>query len=284
MTSGRPQNAGGWEERILPGVSPSQTLSEHLARYEVASRFGPGRILGAACGVGYGTALLHEAGARQVIGVDISIEACRHGLKAYGASVVCGDATTLPFASEIFDLVVSFETVEHVSDPAQLLSELNRVCKTNGMLITSVPNKRVYPPGNPFHLHEFGRGDILRLIERNGFTANTIMGQAFRPYPAVLARRAVVRCVPGLRRIAKLWRAFRRRRARLIGSQPGGDTPRWDGRPQSPHRGVVPEQIKAIRGSSWLRAPTYFIVIATKRKRVSNEAERSRATAKPGVA
>lgn len=46
----------------------------------------------------------------------------------------------LPFASSLFDIVVSVETIEHVENPYQLIREFSRVLKTNGFLIITTPN------------------------------------------------------------------------------------------------------------------------------------------------
>lgn len=47
----------------------------------------------------------------------------------------------LPFEDGYFDLVISYEVLEHVWDEGLALAEINRVLKTGGELIISVPNK-----------------------------------------------------------------------------------------------------------------------------------------------
>jgi len=152
-------------ERVVPGKSPDDIYQEHLNRYVFASRFTNGKnVLDAACGSGYGTAYLLENGmACQVFGVDLSEDAVRYAEDRYGQhkiSFVCADVASLPFPNEFFDIVVSFETIEHLVDRTRYLAECKRVLKPGGLFICSSPNKKVYSPYsekplNSFHTVEF---------------------------------------------------------------------------------------------------------------------------------
>jgi 2-polyprenyl-3-methyl-5-hydroxy-6-metoxy-1,4-benzoquinol methylase len=66
-----------------------------------------------------------------------------------------GDVRELPFGDGMFDLVVCFETIEHVADPERLLAELRRVMAGDGLLFVSTPNKREYLVENELHKREF---------------------------------------------------------------------------------------------------------------------------------
>lgn len=115
----------------------------HLGRYEFAREHASGlRVLDAACGTGYGSALLAGV-AGSVDGVDLSREAVAWATRNYGSSntsfhAACVEFT--PFAPDRFDLVVSFETLEHTLSPATALWEFVRVMKPGGCGIFSVPN------------------------------------------------------------------------------------------------------------------------------------------------
>ena len=54
-----------------------------------------------------------------------------------------------------FDLVVCFEVIEHLEEPDAALRELERVVAADGVVLVSSPNRDVYEPGNPHHLHEY---------------------------------------------------------------------------------------------------------------------------------
>jgi SAM-dependent methyltransferase len=161
-------------ERYLPGI-PGEIAYEHWHRYAFALRFAAGRrVLDAACGEGYGTALL-AAVAADAIGVDIDAAAVAHARARYGDRARLryeeGPVTALPFADAAFDLVVSCETIEHLAadDQPRMLAEFARVLAAGGILLLSSPNKRRYSDErnytNPFHRHELYRDDLARLLD-----------------------------------------------------------------------------------------------------------------------
>lgn len=171
----------------------SELWGEHRSRYRFAARLASGkRVLDAACGVGFGARMLAEAGARQVVGVDLSNEALA---EARATSVgrppllTQADLEHLPFPSASFDLVVSMETIEHVAQPEQVVSEFARCLVAGGTLVLSTPN-RLYRPGpdgrprNPYHLREYAPEELERLLEP--WFEVALYGQVVdQAYPAV---------------------------------------------------------------------------------------------------
>ena len=130
---------------MVPESAAAATFWEHAYRYAFASRFVAGkRVLDIACGEGYGAAALQKTGAIQVIGVDISEPACFHARNKYGLDARLGGAEQIPLPDNSVDVVVSFETIEHVHDPGRFLDECARVLGLGGRLIISTPNKEVY--------------------------------------------------------------------------------------------------------------------------------------------
>lgn len=137
----------------------------HVARYALLRPICAGRrILDIACGEGYGSALLARWGAREVVGADISTEAIEAAQLHFSHPEVRflqGDAeqaATLLRDEPPFDLVVSFETVEHVADPTALLTGLRRLCAPGGTIVLSCPNDpAALPPDavNPYHLRTY---------------------------------------------------------------------------------------------------------------------------------
>ena len=143
-------------ERLIPEAYQGElVLAEHLARYILAARLARGRrVLDAASGEGYGSAILAAAGAAQVVGVDVDEQAVEHARGRYGLDFRVGDVADLPFAPGDFDLIVSFETIEHVADPERVLDGFARVLGDDGLLIVSTPNADEYRVENEFHVRE----------------------------------------------------------------------------------------------------------------------------------
>lgn len=160
----------GAVERFVPEDARGTMIEvEHQARYRWALPAVRGRrVLDAGCGVGYGTALMTESGAAQAIGVDISRDAIRQAHDQFGhrGGFVVADLAELPFADDFFDVVICFEAIEHVEDPERVLDELRRVLDDDGFILLSTPNRSVYPPGNPFHVHEYLPDEFEQALAR----------------------------------------------------------------------------------------------------------------------
>lgn len=158
----------GYTERMMPEQAHARVFREHVARYRFAKDFVRGkRTLDIACGEGYGAAGLAKAGASSVVGVDLSPEACEHARRKYGLDARQGSAEAIPLPDRSVDVVVSFETIEHVENPAKFLDECARVLEADGLLIVSTPNRPVYSgesPKNPYHQVEFDEREFRDLL------------------------------------------------------------------------------------------------------------------------
>jgi SAM-dependent methyltransferase len=171
-------------ERMQPEASDRSTFWEHLYRYAFAARYAPARrVLDVACGTGYGSAALREAGAENVVGIDASAEACEFAIRKYGIDARIGDAESLALGSASFDLVVSFETIEHLANPRRFLDECHRVLRPGGVAIVSTPHKTNYreiTPHNPFHFHEFEPDEFVRECRQRFAQTNFFTQRPFR--------------------------------------------------------------------------------------------------------
>jgi SAM-dependent methyltransferase len=159
--------------------------AEHRARYWWATPWVQGKdVLDAGCGVGYGTRLLAEHNPARLVGVDLSAEALSHG-PADSAELVEGDVRELPFPPDSFDLVVCFEVIEHVDGHERVLDEMRRVLRPGGTLLISSPNRDVYAPGNPHHVHEFVPEELREALGRR-FRHVALHGQYVRLASAIV--------------------------------------------------------------------------------------------------
>jgi len=177
----RREEDDGYAERIHPGGVPRGILSLHQTRYEFAKPCCAGKIvLDVASGMGYGAYLLAEA-ARQVTGIDCdqaTIEYAHRYYKRSNLTYLIGDAMALPFPKASYETVVSFETLEHLSDIPLFFSEVRRVLKPNGIYVVSTPKvrKTTSRPKNPHHTVEYSAEDFRVLLERY-FSAAELYGQ-----------------------------------------------------------------------------------------------------------
>ena len=157
-------------ERFLPEVRGA-IFYEHWHRYAaVAPLVGGKRVLDAACGEGYGSALL-AGRAAQVTGVDLSPAAVDHATQRYARGnlrFVAGSVTALPLPDASVDVVVSFETIEHLEPQAAMLAEFRRVLAADGVLVISSPNRPVYNEAggeaNHYHVRELDRDELGALL------------------------------------------------------------------------------------------------------------------------
>lgn len=170
-------------ERFTPECE-REIWHEHMHRYVFARSFcGARRVLDAACGEGFGSSLLGEVATR-VTGIDISRDAIDHARSRYGRpgklDFEIADCCALPFEDDSFDVVVSFETLEHLSGQQEMLSEFRRVLNREGLLILSSPDKAEYSDkqgfDNPFHVRELYRYELESLISSH-FAHFRLLGQ-----------------------------------------------------------------------------------------------------------
>ncbi|MDP1560451.1 MAG: class I SAM-dependent methyltransferase [Pirellulaceae bacterium] len=141
----------------------------HLDRYVFAATYCRTlRVADIACGTGYGSEHLKKVGgASRVVGVDICPEAIQYAVTQHGGEgldfrTAPGEATGLEDAS--CDVVVSFETIEHVPDDRALLAEFARILAPGGRLVCSTPN--LWPLAiAPHHVREYDRQQFVSVLQ-----------------------------------------------------------------------------------------------------------------------
>ena len=145
--------------RSFPQVFVSSVWATHndsrpirTALHDCLQRLAPGKR---GLNVGSGDTNLHPA----VINLDANPSANSH---------VCGLAERLPLADNVFDLVITQETLEHVRDPFKAIQEMWRVLRPGGILYCQTPFVIGYHPG-PTDFWRFTREGIQELVEQGGF-------------------------------------------------------------------------------------------------------------------
>jgi SAM-dependent methyltransferase len=161
-------------ERVTPGTeSWNEYGEEHLQRYHFFKSYYSGRsVIDAACGTGYGTSFIAESGAAKATGIDISKDAVDFASKHFRHSVLhyrefdCNQINEFGHNAE---LVISFETIEHLHDPEVFIRNVAETLLPGGIFICSTPNKdRLSGAGhfNPFHPSELPWHEFKNLFEK----------------------------------------------------------------------------------------------------------------------
>jgi GT2 family glycosyltransferase/SAM-dependent methyltransferase len=169
-------------ERFVP-TEQGVIRQEHLHRYAWCLPLVEGKdVLDVASGEGYGSAMLASK-ARSVCGVDISHEVVAHAAERYATlgnlAYLQGSAAAIPLADNSVDVVVSFETIEHLLEQEEMMSEIRRVLRPHGILVMSSPNKEAYSDQagyhNDFHVKELYQDELESLVARY-FPASRLCG------------------------------------------------------------------------------------------------------------
>jgi ubiquinone/menaquinone biosynthesis C-methylase UbiE len=242
-------------ERIVPGKTVEALFREHEERYVFAGQHVAGKdVLDVACGTGVGTEYLRIAGASRVWGLDIDPGAIAYAKSRYaGCEFAECEATSLCLPDESVDVVVSFETLEHLKDQRKFITECWRVLRSGGMLICSTPNTTIYgwQGTNPFHIHELSTREFKGLLG-SYLCEVRLFSQAEQIYPAFVLKRIASRVVDRLR----LKEAIKR----ILGMKapPPGMRGEFSAE-RSAACGIQP-----YRGA-WMIQPTYVVAVGRKR-------------------
>jgi ubiquinone/menaquinone biosynthesis C-methylase UbiE len=182
-------------ERFVPGSSPKRLEDEHVERYRFAAQFARDKtVLDIACGTGYGSFMLIQAGARRVDGVDVAPDAIQYAQAHYTAPNLCfavGDIVSFA-PDKHYDLITCFETIEHVADYRHALHNLYQVLDRGGTLVISSPNRPITSPyartlgdkpSNRFHIQEFTVDELMNELRTQQFVVDRSQVFAQRPQP-----------------------------------------------------------------------------------------------------
>jgi O-antigen biosynthesis protein len=180
-------------EQFVPGNTGNRLLEEHYERYRFAMSFAENKnVLDIACGTGYGTNMLSKK-ANTAVGVDVSKDSIDFAKKNYTGTNLKYIAASVEeplFPKDSFDVICSFETIEHLQDELRrkYLANLKNWLKQNGTLILSTPNKMITSPFtekplNTYHVLEFTKIALLNELAPY-FAITEILGQ--RPIRKIL--------------------------------------------------------------------------------------------------
>lgn len=168
-------------ERIIPDESCSSKeryllYLRSLFAYEFASGYikSPARVLEVGYGDGYGTVYLaRKLPMCQFCAIDLAASLSDISTNKYrldNCHFVSYDGNRIPYEDRAFDVIVSFQVIEHVADVDAYLHEMIRVLKPDGRIIISTPNRshrlaEGQTPWNRYHLREFSAQQLKFVLE-----------------------------------------------------------------------------------------------------------------------
>lgn len=164
---------------------------EHVHRYNYSLKHfikKTDRVLDIACGTGFGSELIAKHTQNDVIGGDIAqdaIDFCQANLNQSNLKFQQMDGTQLPFEDNYFDVITSFETIEHTTAYDEMIKEFKRTTKQDGLIVLSTPNFVINSPTgevtNPFHTQEWNYEGFVDFLNKH-FNKYELFGQKYSRY------------------------------------------------------------------------------------------------------
>ncbi|MHC4660374.1 MAG: class I SAM-dependent methyltransferase [Planctomycetota bacterium] len=200
LRDGTPEKGQTWrDENVEERLSLCAVQTIGTAILEHTDSAGP--VLEAGCGLGRWVIYLKEKGC-DIIGIDIARDALKL-ISGHDSSIklAAADIESLPFPDETFGAVISLGVVEHLEHGAEkALSEFSRVLKKDGALLLAVPYQNItrtmmlrpirWVAGKiitgmrgprPFAEYRYLRREVVRMVERAGFSVEKIEADDFTP-------------------------------------------------------------------------------------------------------
>lgn len=161
-----------------------ETDASAVKRYEFAVYFiePTDCVLDVSCGEGYGSAILSKV-AKQVEGIDYSREAIEIAKRKYhhisNTTFFEDDAQTLRTQRDgSKDMIVSFETIEHLKRPEAFIKKCYDILKPGGLILLSTPNESWSTHTYKYHISELKPAQLINLLKAQSFTIEKCYGEA----------------------------------------------------------------------------------------------------------
>ncbi len=170
-------------ERILLEKETPLMIARHFCAYEFAKDFvGDKEILDIGCGEGYGSDYLADY-AKCVQGIDYDKDVIDYAKNKYhkdNLKFIVLDINNLDTLNKKYDVICSFQNIEHIKDTEKLLKNISSLLNDNGVFICSTCNMKDASPGcstpfNKFHVREY-LFDEFKVLFGSQFNSVEISG------------------------------------------------------------------------------------------------------------
>ncbi len=179
-----------------PGYLDFWIKCEHLGRYLFVKDFLKSKqitkyVLDLACGFGYGTEVLAEI-CNEVIGIDNNPEVFQFlqnkfshhtNIKIFQEDLETYDITRFRFQHNPPNIIVCFETLEHLANPQKIIEQFHKLLPSRGYLFLSIPNDTYESlddngePVSQFHKVSITKEEMETMIVDSGFEIIQKLGQ-----------------------------------------------------------------------------------------------------------
>jgi len=164
----------------------------------------PLKVLDLGCGIGtYSEEMIRKG--HRVTSIDISKEALFISKKRGIRNLIQSSASDLPFKSNLFDVILFIDVIEHIKEPEKALVEIHRILRRKGLLILatqypSILGKYIYMR-DPTHQKIFTVKEITVLLSSTNFRDIYVSVGSFLPrlYPFNLVLRYVFKTITTIR-------------------------------------------------------------------------------------
>jgi len=161
----------------------------------------PGRLLDIGCSAGFFIQASKEAG-WDVDGVEPSLSATTYAFQTYGLKIFNGLLEQAAFPARSFDVITSFNAIEHDEDPLNHLREICRILKDDGLVLIWTPDashpwarchrKKYFMVDRIEHLYYFHRKVLYRMLDAAGLRFAGLAGMNLKPGMKIYARKKVI--------------------------------------------------------------------------------------------
>lgn len=164
-----------WEKMMRPVIETSVNIITSRTNVD------HGKLLDIGCGFGF---FLNAMKQHQwnVAGIEISKDGGQYAKDYYHIEIYSKPLEALSLPDNHFDVVTLFYVIEHIADPLTVLKEVNRILKPGGLILIRWPHttpivKLIGPFSKyldlyhtPYHLYDFSRKTIERVLTISGFS------------------------------------------------------------------------------------------------------------------